>query len=883
MLAVGLSKEHVLPLLSGSTHGDADIACINSPQSTTVSGDECAIDHLALTLKEQGVFCRKLAVEVAYHSEHTRLVADDYGASLCDIEFTPQSDVQIFSSVSGRLIDAQSIVPRYWVDNFVSPVEFSAAFSSLVHKQKDSDLVILEIGPHNALQGPIRQIQTVPYYSMLQRNTSAITSSFKAICGILLAGVQVNLAAVNFPGGSTTVETLVDLPSYPWDHSHVHWAQSLQQNGPAERSDIIGVRLPDSTPLEPTWRNVVRVTEIPWVKDHVVQGKVLYPAAGFLAMAVEAIGQKSSQQIFDEILLKEVSIDRALVIPHNVEAVETRISLRPNFRNLAKSWDEFSISSTVDGVQWIQNCNGLITTRKRTPENGVDDDHEYHEEIYLPQYEAAFEDSIPVQTQELYQRLEKRGLKFGPVFTNLKSAYVTGDRSHAEIKVPDTALSMPLGFEYPFTIHPATLDGFLHAVFPLASGVGEDRETPVPTSIDSICISTQSESCPATTFDVYARRVEDGKYSLAAFNQSSPSVDPRVRIAGLSFTSLAYTEDDMHHIATDYRIAWTPDPTFSIAQHPSIAALMCPPMKHEMLEECTFYLAQRALSDLKIEDKQSFQPHHAKLYDDLSEWVGGGSSPHGIPSVALRLSWLDKSEEERANVISDASSLSLGILLSPIGNHLSGILRGEDSALALMTEDDRLERFYAEDEQLKAVSNQIGYLVSLLGNKDPRLNILEVGAGTGGATLPILQALSAQSDDVLNFANYHFTDVSAAFFEKARVKLEQWIDVIDFKLFDLEEDPIEQGFKTGSYDIIIAANVIHATARIDRTLKRLKHLLKPRGRLILMETTRKSKALQLIFGTLPGWWSGRHTCKASACVTDVRSARAFPLKISILV
>lgn len=128
-----------------------------------------------------------------------------------------------------------------------------------------------------------------------------------------------------------------------------------------------------------------------------------------------------------------------------------------------------------------------------------------------------------------------------------------------------------------------------------------------------------------------------------------------------------------------------------------------------------------------------------------------------------------------------------------------------------------------------------------------------LGAGTGGATKNILRAIGH------SFDIYTFTDISSSFFENAAEALTPWRDRMVFKVCNAEQDPVEQGFAEGTYDVIIAYMVVHATAKLDESMRNLRKLLRPGGFLIMGEGS-SDGALQagagFIFGTLPGWWRG---------------------------
>jgi acyl transferase domain-containing protein/acyl carrier protein/thioesterase domain-containing protein/nucleoside-diphosphate-sugar epimerase len=130
------------------------------------------------------------------------------------------------------------------------------------------------------------------------------------------------------------------------------------------------------------------------------------------------------------------------------------------------------------------------------------------------------------------------------------------------------------------------------------------------------------------------------------------------------------------------------------------------------------------------------------------------------------------------------------------------------------------------------------------------LRILEVGAGTGGTTAGVLEALR----DSANPGEYHYTDVSPGFVQQGRNSFAAPYPFVRFQVLDIQRDPAEQGFEPGSFDVVLASNVLHATSRIEETLRHVRKLLKPGGTLILNEATRLHDFSTLTFGLTDGWW-----------------------------
>ncbi|MCC5791937.1 MAG: amino acid adenylation domain-containing protein [Legionellaceae bacterium] len=132
---------------------------------------------------------------------------------------------------------------------------------------------------------------------------------------------------------------------------------------------------------------------------------------------------------------------------------------------------------------------------------------------------------------------------------------------------------------------------------------------------------------------------------------------------------------------------------------------------------------------------------------------------------------------------------------------------------------------------------------------DKRIRILEIGAGTGGTTRALVPKLS-------KFANvsYVYTDVSPGFAKNCDECFSRTDINYRFALLDISQNPVEQGFASGQFDIIIATNVLHATTNIVETLTHVQRLLVRGGVSIISETIEDAAWLDLTFGLTSAWW-----------------------------
>ncbi len=133
-----------------------------------------------------------------------------------------------------------------------------------------------------------------------------------------------------------------------------------------------------------------------------------------------------------------------------------------------------------------------------------------------------------------------------------------------------------------------------------------------------------------------------------------------------------------------------------------------------------------------------------------------------------------------------------------------------------------------------------------------RLRVLEVGAGTGSATAAVPPELPEGRFDYVY--TYVYTDISAGFFAEAEGQFGGAEAGIDYRVLDIEVDPVEQGFDRHGYDLVIASNVLHATRLLPETLAHCLEVLAPSGYLVALENLRGQGWLDLTFGQLDGWW-----------------------------
>ncbi|KAL8758325.1 MAG: hypothetical protein Q9199_001581 [Rusavskia elegans] len=890
MLAVGLGADAVLPYLQGK-ESVVKLAAINSPESVTLSGDIPVIDEISSQLQQGKVFSRALRTgDQAYHSHHMIPLGEEYVrlAHQCiseisdDIASEPVVKAKVWwqSSVTPEKRDIAYPGPSYWRQNMVSPVLFSKAIKSIVEDENLKVDVFIQIGPHPTLAGPLNQIlthleqdngRTRPKCLHTLARGQASLSEMLSLCGqLFVQNVSIDLVAVNsmdhmedsmlrYEHGSMCL----DLPTYQYHYQHVIY----HENKPSRelrlrkhlRHDILGTRQPYTADLCPSWRNALRLKDVPWLMDHKLLPHTVFPAAGYLCMATEAISQYSLEESpalhVAGYSLRKISILSALQIPEDDVGIDTLLSMQPvdwdRSRSLARWW-RFAISSSIpESDTWTEHCTGQV--RIETKRNGMQP--LVDERPHLRQSDM----------EVWYQKFAEHGIHYGPSFrgvSNLRTHY-REMLAMADVILKPTKHTT-LG-ESGYSLHPAALDTCLQlGLVSSWSGQVEDmKHVYVPVAIDNVSLwlpdpNLESSDVGQAIAVTEARglRTIHGKIQLS--NQHGA---PLLQIVNLRCK--LYAGRPEHRTIRDYprepyfRLRWKPDiESLSNQQarrilRPEASLESIVPLLTKAERLATYLIIQIATSQDVI--PQRGVPDHLHGFLQWIERCLTRARTHDLPFGFEALSACQQSRSEVIDSLSAEMNDHIEVrLVKRLCDNLPGIFANETSSLEVALEDNLLTEVY-QSGIISYAYPQFVRILELLGHKNPRMRILEIGAGTGGATRFAMQALCSVANSK-SYKDYTFTDVSTSFFAHAQKEFASRRN-LTFKKLDIGKDPFEQGFDS-DYELAIASQSLHTTPNLAETIRNVRKVLRPGGRLLLLEITREVRLIGLIFGTFPDYWNG---------------------------
>ncbi|GAW17215.1 hypothetical protein ANO14919_066680 [Xylariales sp. No.14919] len=514
MLAVGLGTQDVQKYLSPFAVEDVCIACENSPGSVTLSGREGPISQLKDTLTAEKIFARELPTGRAYHSPHMASVGIAYddmlAKALGDISEDdllwrrPRS--YMISSVTGQIVDlcSESLEPGYWSANLRNRVLFDTAVQQLAtHAEFETITHLIEVGPHSALAGPFKQIclsnaalgSRVTYLPSLKRKEDDADRLLAVAGSLFVAGHGVDLEEANMsndsckmndPRKQKTKHLLVDLPPYQWNYEKRYWAEpraSAEQRARVyARHDLLGSRVSGLSKKSASWRNILRQRDVPWLKDHNLGGTTIFPAAGHLSLAIEALQQicEISGKSFEGVKLRDVDIKTALVAPDDDDGVEVILNLQSPTEP-ASNWYTFSVESPGADGEWTVHCNGRISAIGEREYSPSDD--------RVPVDESTL--TRRVSGQRWYDAFHRVGFNYGKTFQQLRHARTARSLHHAagDVTVRECCTEEMQG-ESRYLVHPTSIDACLQLII-ISINAGKHKEMPwgvVPTRLEEVTL-----------------------------------------------------------------------------------------------------------------------------------------------------------------------------------------------------------------------------------------------------------------------------------------------------------------------------------------------------------------------------------------------------------
>ncbi|MBF6149105.1 type I polyketide synthase, partial [Nocardia nova] len=441
MLAVAASEAEVSEVLA-AVAGDrrrVSIAAVNSAVSVVVSGDDDAVSAVGRWFADHGRKTSRLAVSHAFHSHRMEPMLAEFDSVARDLTYhRPQ--IPLVSTVSGRIVGDEILEPGYWVEQVRATVRFAPGVDALVAAGVRR---FLEVGPDAVLTAMVREClpENIESQSSVvagaRRGRPEVEQLVNCLAHAHVVGFDVDWPAF-FAGRSVS---RVPLPTYAFQR-HRYWLASGSRIADVEAAGLGAVdhallgaviSIPESDGLLLTGR--LSVATQPWLADHTIAGLVVFPATGFVELALHS-GMRIGCST-----LTELGLRAPLVLPESGGAA-LRVVVGGRDGEAGRTVRVFSCpdGDFEANPSWTLHAEGVLAEGR---DAGFD-------LMSWPPVGAA-----AVDVDSMYDELLDAGYGYGPAFQGVRAAWRRGDELFAEVALPDSVAAEGFG------LHPALFDAAL--------------------------------------------------------------------------------------------------------------------------------------------------------------------------------------------------------------------------------------------------------------------------------------------------------------------------------------------------------------------------------------------------------------------------------------
>ncbi|HEY8036308.1 MAG TPA: type I polyketide synthase [Methylobacter sp.] len=846
MMAVLASAEKVNQALQASA-SHLCIAGYNGKTNTVVSGATNELIRFSGYLDQQGLAHVGLKVDRAFHSPLMAPMLEDFAAIAQSINYQSPTK-NIISTKTGKLIGNEIAGANYWVDQISKPVLFTQALAELQAQEVN---FALEIGPQNVLTKLLQREyagDTIQAISSINGQDSGV-ELLHTVSELYQMGLNINWQ--NYYQGFKGQH--LNLPGYPFTRKR-YWFKHNARAALPEQSPSLHPLLHSKLELANEADKQIFIARLnadnpAFHQDHRYRGKILVPAAHYLEMAIAALGGTACQ-------ITQVNYPASLMLDGDDE-----VQLQLVLTALADGYDCTIYARALSATAaWQCHFNARIKALT---------------ESVQPLLNAS---PLPkaLSVDQFYQTMAERGIDFGPCYRLLDSLSAQDGQAQGKIKTVK---------EGDYYLYPPMLDACFQVTGSLLPQ--QDKATYMQMGLESLsCYRAMGQG----DIHVYASLRNGCEPDQPVFDIDILGEGdlPIVQIKGMclkkielrkpgslfyktQWQSLGLLSDDIDsaktaawlgHIAQAPEQYWQNQGNTDVEYLPVLESQALNHVMQALLDLAFPYQLDESFNLQQCQQQLGVLPRYAKLLNRCL-------------TALTEANYLTKQQEQWRLVRSLAVNLQHSAidssiemqLLNQCGQALAGVLTGKTDFLPLLfpeNSDISAATLYSQAEGFKLLNSSAvqalkGWLA--LVPKGRKLKVLEIGAGTGGTTRHVLPLLAETVD-----FEYTYTDLSAAFFGQAETNFADY-DQLIYQTLDISQNPNMQGFAEHDFDLVIAANVIHATADLNKTLAHVHRLLSANGVLMLLEGLKSQLWVDLIFGLTDGWWA----------FTDNRINQNYPL------
>lgn len=871
MVAVLAAEAEVLPFLA--PFADVTIAVINGAQSVVISGGQASVAQVTAAMQAAGFQTRKLTIPVAAHSPLLDPILDAFEGILRQVTLTAPR-CPVISSMTGNLVTSELTDPRYWRQQLRNTVRFADSVQTLYAQ---GCTIFLEIGPKPTLVGMVELLLEGEAQQVILPSLRAGQSDWQQML-TSLGALYVHGVAIDWAGFDKDYQQRkVTLPTYPFQRQRF-WVDPPPKRQPTALRPLIDKMTHLPLHKETVFETEFSVERLPFLADHRVYDRVISPGACQLALVLSAAEVTFGAQ--QALHLSDVILPQALVLPtaegtvgaRTVQVVLTPAAAHngsgPGYDFTLISFAADSAPSDVASAPATHAIGHLTAPPSQKPAT-----------IALAVLQQACTEPLDLPTYDALAMASQ--IVLGPNFQWLVAAWRRSADGPGAVLVK-VAMPAAVGSVQGHSLHPGLLDACFQAAglttLPDANG-----ETHLPFALATLQLH---QPITGTEWWCYAVQTEQRKWDLQLLDEAGGLL---LTITGFEVRSATAEAVRGKAAWRDwlYQVEWQTRPYFGLLPDylPGPASLLpalqeTAQIRWEEQADEAYQALLDALETLSIDYVLAafakvgfrFQVGSTWRSEQIARQLGVIPAYrrllHRLLAILAEAGVLQP-EAEQWRVLQAPALVNPAVrvatlqttygyqpalrLLARCGEKVSEVWRGVQEPLELLFpggDASEVMHLYSESPAAQVMNRLVQQVVQTSVSHLPAgrgLRIVEIGAGTGGTTAGVLPLLPAAQSE------YYFTDIGASFLHQAQARFAAY-DFVRYHPLDIEQAPKAQGFAPQGTDLVIAANVLHATQDLRTTLRHVRQLLQPGGTFVLVESVSPSRLVDLTFGLTDGWW-----------------------------
>ncbi len=477
MLAVEASEEEARESLAGFD-GRVALAAVNAPRAVTVSGEAQAIAEIEALWRERGRRTTRLEVSHAFHSHLMEPMLDELGAVVGRLELSDPS-IAIVSNVTGeRLTAEQARSPEYWVRHVRETVRFA---DGIRHLRQAGVTRFLELGPDGVLSALAAHTVAAEedeflFAPALRGSKVPQEEALLAFLGAAHChGVDIDWSPLFDPGAAGRVE----LPTYAFQRQR-YWLTPARTAGDLTATGLSAVEHPLLSAMLPlagrrgtAFSGRISLTAQPWLRDHAVFDRVLFPATAFAELLLVAGAELGCGAV------EELTLESPLLLTEGYDvALEVLVGAadgggRREVEVHSRTQTTAGVAGDAELGEWVRHASGVLSDELRSCAGTA---RSLDREEWPPR------GAEPVDVAAMYDRLADAGFGYGPIFRGAVAAWRRGEETFCEIALGESAAADAAAF----AVHPALLDASLHALLDSSICAADGGGVPLPFALRGV-------------------------------------------------------------------------------------------------------------------------------------------------------------------------------------------------------------------------------------------------------------------------------------------------------------------------------------------------------------------------------------------------------------